>query len=284
MWNWLNRLDRRLIFLAMMIAVAVPVLTRPVFPELPTPMTKAIFDRIDTLPAGSIIAIAMDYDMSSAAELDPMATAILRHCCARRHRIIMLTLWPTAAPIVDAKTENIIVREFANQKYVYGIDYVNLGYIPGEQVAPKLITADLIAAKGRDVRGQSLTTIPLVQKMTGLKDSDLIVSISAGFPGLKEWIQYSGTAYGVSIAGGCTGVAAPQLYPYFPSQLSGLLVAIKGAAEYEAALTAAYPETKKFPARALQRMGPQLVAHRLVIGLILLGNVIHFVNRRKGMR
>ena len=33
---------------------------------------------------------------------------------------------------------------------------------------------------------------------------------------------------------------------------------------------------------AQRRMGPQLVAHLLMIGLIVMGNVVYFASRRRG--
>ena len=73
------------------------------------------------------------------------------------------------------------------------------------------------------------------------------------------------------------------MYPYYPDQILGILAALKGAAEYEAALGDRY-ERFRDPTlnAAIQRMGPQLFAHLLMVGLIVLGNVVHFANRRRG--
>ncbi|MCA9295305.1 MAG: hypothetical protein KC983_02285, partial [Phycisphaerales bacterium] len=104
---------------------------------------------------------------------------------------------------------------------------------------------------------------------------------------------------------GCTGVQAPLLYPYIPKQLPGLLAAIKGAAEYEKLVMDAYGQNiimrdakgnpildKKgktiIPGKYLEgqrRMGPQLIAHIVIILLIIVGNVIFFIERsREGRR
>ena len=68
------------------------------------------------------------------------------------------------------------------------------------------------------------------------------------------------------------------------SSVLGMLAALKGAAEYEAALGSKY-EQYRDPQRnqAILRMGPQLFAHLLMVGLIVLGNVVHFANRRRGV-
>lgn len=64
----------------------------------------------------------------------------------------------------------------------------------------------------------------------------------------------------------------------------GVLGAIKAAAEYEAAIDEVYPDiaANKKAQEAKRRMGPQLVAHSLMIGLILLGNWIFFEGRKRG--
>jgi len=71
-------------------------------------------------------------------------------------------------------------------------------------------------------------------------------------------------------------------YPYLPKQLIGLLGAIKGAAEYEVALAAKYPKWGRPEyTEALRRMAPQLWGHLLVLALIIAGNVLYFVERRR---
>ncbi len=85
---------------------------------------------------------------------------------------------------------------------------------------------------------------------------------------------------------GTTGVQAPLVYPYVPRQLRGLLGAIKGAAEYEKLVIDTYggpnPDPKYL--EGLRRMGPQLVAHLLIIGLILVANVLYFADKRRWRR
>jgi hypothetical protein len=63
-----------------------------------------------------------------------------------------------------------------------------------------------------------------------------------------------------------------------------MLVAVKGAAEYEMLVEGKYP-VKKNAERLGQgrvRMGPQLVAHMLMIGLIILGNIAMVAGRSRG--
>ena len=73
---------------------------------------------------------------------------------------------------------------------------------------------------------------------------------------------------------GCTGVSAPEYYPYYQAgQLSGLLGGLGGAAKYEARVGVKGNATAGMPA---QSMG-----HLAVIALILMGNVLYVVNKKK---
>jgi hypothetical protein len=74
-----------------------------------------------------------------------------------------------------------------------------------------------------------------------------------------------------------------------PEPLIGLVGALRGAVEYETALSEQYPERFRAadgrPALVnigQRRMGPQLWAHLLIVGLIVLGNVLQLRNRRTG--
>lgn len=288
MWQKLNHLDRRWIFLAMLVAVILPMLAGFTSPAGPSPETAAVFDQIEHLPAGSRIALVLDYEPASEAELHPMAIALVRHCCLKRHKMIFLTLWPAALPVIDRIVQQVIEKEFGDHHLKYGEDYVLLGYQPGEQVAIPLLTKDLRASKPRDDRGTSLDSIELTKHVRGLKDLDLLVSVSAGYPGSKEWVQYCAATSRLPMVAGSVGVQVPNLLPYLatptsPGPLIGLIKALRGAVEYETLLTTTYPE--EVPANkniGQRRMGPQLWAHLLIVALITFGNVLQWKMRRAG--
>jgi hypothetical protein len=278
--DFLKTLDRRWIFLAMLMAVAGPILAQKTFPERPTIFVRSVFDKIESLPEGSTIMISFDYDPATNGELGPMATAFLRHCCLKRHKMLFLTLFETGKPVVDQAIRRVIDTEFAALDLKPGEDYVNLGYKQGREVVIALIALNLRTSFPRDHEGTDLDDLPLTRNITNLQDLDLILDISTGYPGWKEWVQYAASPYDIPFAAGTTAVGAPQAYPYIPEQMLGLLAAVKGAAEYEAALAEKYPPYRD-PKRneGIRRMAPQFWGHLLVIALIVLGNGIHFADR-----
>ncbi len=282
MYEFFRDLDRRWIFLLMFLAVSTSILLGVRFPEKPSSMVNNVFKSIDELPEGSAVLMAFDYDPASKGELQPMAYAFTRHAATKGHRLYFLTLWPQGVPMVQQNI-TILEREYGD-RYEYGRNYVNLGFKPGAEGVIKVLVGDLKELYPTDVHGTSLTRIPMTRDLKNIQQMDLIVNVSAGTPGAKEWVQYAATPFDISMVAGTTGVQAPILYPYIPNQLNGVLGAIKAAAEYEQAIIENYPDFKDNAQaqEGLRRMGPQLVAHLLLIVLIIGGNVIYFVGRSRG--
>lgn len=170
----------------------------------------------------------------------------------------------------------------SHPEMVYGEDYVNLGFKSGMEGVIIVIATDLKKLYTTDHNGTDINDIPMTKEIVSIQEVDLIISISAGYAGTKEWVQYAAQPYDIDIAAGNTGVQAPLMYPYIPRPLFGIMGAIKGAAEYEALLREGYP---KFEAerlhRGVERMGPQMIAHLAILLLIIVGNITFFATREK---
>jgi len=247
--------------------------------EHPTPIVQVIFDKIENLPDGSKILLPFDYGPSTAPELEPMATAVTRHCCKKNHKMYIMALWPTGQAQALRVIENVIEDEFPDK--VYGVDYVHLGYKAGGYGLINTILADLKKMYTTDAPGTHIDAIPMMSDIQNLRDFAFICNFSAGFPGLKEWVQFAGDPGDIPVAGGTTAVSAPLLYPYYPRQMLGMMGGLKGAAEYEAALVHQYPEYEQVYQRAIAIMGPQAIAHLVIIIFIIIGNITFFIEKRR---
>jgi len=275
----LQNLDRRWVFLMMLLAVAIPTLMDLRFPERPSALSQAVYDRVEALPQGSRVLLALDYDPGSEGEIAPMAAALVHHCARRGAKMYFVTLWPAGTGMITQVLSRVIAADLPH--LVYGRDFVNLGFQTGNEGIIKLMASDLPRTFPTDARGAPLSSLPIMEGVASLRDMDLVVALSSGNPGAKEWVQYGVSACpgDFEFVAGCTGVQAPQLYPYVPQQISGLLAAIKGAAEYEQLV---FPDGSRREAR--RRMGPQLIAHLLMVGLIIAGNGVYFSARRAASR
>jgi len=282
-YDKIRNLDRRVVFLFIALAVIIPLLYAVRFPEFPTPMAKGVFDHIERMPEGSRVLISFDYDPASEPELEPMAIAWMRHCSIKKFKIYIMALWPLGQNMAQGAIKRVILKDFPN--YKYGIDYVNIGYKSGGQGVINVILTDFEKLYPVDVTNRPLKSFPLFKEANSLKSMDLIINISAGTPGLKEWIQFGSDPAGTPIIGGSTAVQAPQLYPYHPKQILGLLGGLKAAAEYEKLLGDKYPQYSDVKLnKGRMRMGAQAIAHIVIMAFIIIGNLTFFIDRARGAK
>lgn len=275
-------IDRRVIFLFIALAVIIPLLSRIVFPEIASPMVKKLFNKVESMPPGSKILLSFDYDPASEPELQPMATAWVRQCVERKYKMYFMALWPIGQQMTVNTIEAIINSEYKHLGLKEGIDYVNLGYKSGNQGVINVVRTDFEKLYSTDVNGTHVNDIPMMKNIRNIASMDLIINISAGFPGLKEWIQFGSDPTDVPIVGGSTAVQAPLLYPYYPNQIVGLLGGLKGAAEYEQLMLEKYTHLDDPDKNAaIVRMGPQAVAHIVIMLFIVIGNITFLIDKRR---
>ncbi len=275
-----KEVERRVIFLFIFVAVAAPILFPITFQEHATPIVKRLFERIETLPPGSHILISFDYDPAMAPEVQPMANALSRHCLAKGHKVVFMCLWATGQSLLMNTLEQVIKPDFPDLRE--GVDYVNVGYKAGNEGVLNVIVSDFKKMFPTDVNGVPLDSVPIFNDIKSCKDFDLILAIGGGRPGPKEWVLFVGDPGGVPIGAGVAAVVAPQLYPYFPRQVIGILGGVKGAAEYESELAHTYERFADMDKPGLRMMGPQTLAHIVIMAFILIGNIAFFRRRKKG--
>jgi len=254
------------IFIFIALSIALPLLF-PVYSDFSvTAPVEGFYEAIEKLPPGSKVLVSCDYDPGSMPELFPMNVAVFYHLFSRGHKIIAMQLWATGTLLTErAMTE--VLEEFPDKKH--GEDWVNLGFKEGREVVMVSMGTSIPKTFPTDSRGTRLEEIPLMQGVTNFDDIALLMNISGGLPGTKEWVLQVQSRYHVKLGSGCTAVSAPEFYPYVQSgQLVGLLGGMKGAAEYEKLLGR--------PGTAQRGMDAQSVSHIVVFLFILIGNIAYF--------
>ncbi len=259
----IRRIDRRWIFLVVGLLVVVPLLTGfHIAPVLPSARAKGFYDAIEKVPAGATILLAGDYDPGTIAENYPMHLAAVRHLMARNIKIIAVELYPGGPPLAD-RVLHIAGAEFHKRE---SYDYVNLGFKSGNEAVMSQLGSSIPVTYPADRRGIPVSQIPVMKGVENFGQIALLVSISAGYPGTKEWVQQVVSRYHVPMVAGVTAVSAPEYYPYLQAgQLQGLLGGMAGAAEYEVLVG--------HPALATRGMDAQSLAHIFIAFMILLGNL-----------
>jgi hypothetical protein len=270
MWQRLMNLDRRWIFLSIALIVAAPFIFSWALPlGSVSPSTKAVYDALENLAPGTPVMICFDYGPASMAELQPMAEALSRHAFKRGLRLLGVSLDPQGIVMCQLAFTAAARQTGARE----GVHFVNLGFRPGYLSVILGMGSDISQVYRTDHRGKPLADLPCMAGVRNYGDIGLVIDLAAtSAPG--DWIRYAQGRYHAPLALGITAVMATDWYPYLQAkQIKGLIVGLKGAAEYESLV--------KYPGLASLGMTSQSVAHLAIILFVVAGNLGYFATRRR---
>lgn len=266
----LEKIDRRIIFLVILLAVVIPLLFPIGFKIEVSGPVRRLHETVEALPPGARVLMSFDYGPATMPEVYPMNQALVRHCFEKNVRVIGLALWPEGVSLAQEAME-IAAEEFDKE---YGVDYVNLGYKAGGIVVISAVAENIRTTFPQDYAGTPIEEFPIMEGVKNFDHVDLIVSFSAGDPGVREWVMIAQGRYGKTVGAGVTAVSAPAFYPYLNTgQLCGMMGGMKGAAEYETVI-----ETT---GTATSGMDAQSIAHGVIIFFIVFANVFYILGRKK---
>lgn len=270
----LGRLDRRLVYLLLTVAVIIPLVLSLDVRSHVDRSTLGLFQAIEKIePNNKAVMISFDYSPDMQAELDPMGLAVLRHCFARNVRVIIMSMSLQGA----ALAERAVAQAAAEFHKRPGVDYVMMGYRPGGAVIIMNIGENIRKAFPADYYGTPFDSLPMMKNIRNYQDIPVVLTLAAsGVVG--SWVIYAGTRYKANIASGVTAVMAPDYYPFLQTgQLLGQLSGMKGAAEYEQLLVdKGYYDKKGLASRSMNAIS---AAHILLIALIIIGNIAYFATK-----
>jgi len=270
----IGNIDRRWIFIIIAIVVVIPLLVPIGLPIRATDTSKDVFDAIESLPKGSKVLLSIEYSPSTKPENHPMAISMLRHLFRNDHIVYVTCLWPDGQFMAQDALTQVAEGEFGKK---YGQDYVLLGYRPGGEAVVKGIVSNIRKLYSVDAKQTKIDEIPIMNGITNFKDFAFLFSVSAGYPGTIEWVQYAADPTGVPMSSGVTSIQVNEVMPYVQSgQMVGVLAGMPGAAEYESLIG------KK--GSATSGMDAQSVAHLVIVLFIVLGNTAYFIERKRSKK
>ena len=278
----LGSLDRRIIFLIVGLSVLIPLL-KPEWVRLPIrprPESQIVFDEINKLNEGDKVLLSFEYGPSTKPEIHPMSIAILKHLYSKNIQVYGFALWPDGN-FMSTEAFSEVSDDYEKK---YGVDYVNMGFKPGAEAVVKGIAADIRALYTVDLKGTFINDIPMMKDVFNIEDFDFVFSLSAGFPGSTEWVQYACDPKNIPFSTGCTSIQVTDILPYVENgQIKGILAGMPGAAEYESLVDA---ELRKMdiavkPGKASSMMAAQSIAHVVIVLFIILGNITYFITRKQ---
>lgn len=272
MLGFINKLDRRWIYLLLVLVVLYPLVKPIGMPISVSDWTEAFYAEIEKLQPGDVVVLGIDYTPSGGPDVHPQVVALFDHLMKKNVKVVGISFIDTGPPQLQEILDTYMVE---GKGKTYGVDFVNLGYLPGLETAIAAFASDMKRAAPVDFFNTKVENIPMMQNINSMHDVRVVADFATGIPGPAEWIRQVGQNYPVTMLAGVVTVMGPQSEPYYQSgQLKGLLSGTRSAAEYEV--------RSGSPGKAAAGMDAQSLGHLVIIFAIGLGNLAYFLNGRKG--
>lgn len=267
----LQNLDKRVFYLLMALAIAIPTINPIGLPVDVTNSVQRTYDFVKSLPDGSKVCIGFDYEPGDEIDLNPQAQALFHQFAAKKIKVVTICSFPSSPMFAEE-----CLKVLAEYGYKYGEDYVDLGYYAGGESTLAAFANKPTTIFTKDWRGNDVASLPLMQQIKSMKDFSMAMTLNdgpTGGTGTHEWVRQAVMAHGTPLIMGVTGVMAAANQTYVQSgQCKGILAGLRAAAEYEK-LTG-----KK--GTGTVGMDAQSMAHLLIVIFVVLGNVAMFLSKK----
>ena len=263
-----EEVDRRIVYLLMIIVVVIPILRLIGLPILTGERSRTFRKVIDALPAGSVVWYGVDTGMGGWPELKAAALGVAQHLFLRPVKIMFVSFALEGPMIYELLIKTVSIPP--DKKY--GTDYVYLGFFAGGETAIAALAADIHKLAKADHYGTPLTDLLMMKDLKSVKDFALAITVTPATDTLDGYVRQLVAPYGTKYAIICLGVMGPAAEPFYPAQAVGLMVGARVGAEYELLIGR--------PGPGLASMDAQSMAHALAVIFIVLGNLGYFYIRK----
>jgi hypothetical protein len=258
-WERLDKLDRRIYYWLIVIAITIPLISPLGLPITIKPSSRALYDGITSVEEGDVVLIDIFMSVSTWSECMGGLVVETNTLIDQGAKLVFIGSSVDVAQSWDRLNE--LVPRLAELEY--GKDVVFLGYYTGEDAAAAQMAVDMSSIFPADHYNTPIDDISLMLEANTAEDYTMVLFTAEGE---AKWIQQWGSNYGVPVAGMGIAMKGSALAPYLASgDIFGLAVGVRGAAELEA--------LAGMPAAATKTMDSISSTHLLFVILIVLANI-----------
>ena len=159
--------------------------------------TQNVYERLNAIPEKETVLLIVDYDPSLAEELNAQARTLLRTFMQRQFRILLVSTSLTGPQVIQDIVDGLATQSAT--QYQYGRDYLNLGYLPGQETSLALFGRSPLSAVRVDFRdGKDLSSYVIARSLEAVPAEGfgriipLVVALSGNQENLRTWIEQVG--------------------------------------------------------------------------------------------
>ncbi len=197
-----------------------------------------------SIPNGAPVLVAFEFESARVGEMEAAAAPLFdQMLLLRRPRLVFISTRETGAIL----TERFISEALAGYNYQSGVDYLNLGFLPGGPMgiyafaqAPQAI-AEFAFARNSDANNLFDISLPPAwilepwKSTTSLSQFAAFIIVTDNADSARVWIEQTTSTRGTTpVVVISSAQAAPMIQPYYASQqIRGLVSGLSGAALLE---------------------------------------------------
>ncbi len=275
----LSRIDRRVIYIVMAVAVIVPFLAPVRFHAAPSEETLQFVEALEAaIRSDRPVVVELAFGNQSVSEMEPIALALMHKLFHEKKETIFLTTYESAA----AYTRRYLAAMEKEYGLTYGEDYVFLGYAGAYHISMYKMGTSIASVYHEDDRGTPIEEIPIMNGVESLEDASVVIDIASN-ANPRHWINFVVSPRDIDFIMGTTAVLATDYYPFLQTgQVKGLIAGGRAGAELETLFVKEGAMSRT--GDATRNLGSQSLALFVILGFIILGNVGYFAGRKSGRR
>jgi hypothetical protein len=280
--------DRRVWYFLIFILVALPLL-RPVgFPLKVGEEVKTSHSIIEALKPGDVVIVNYDIAAFGWDEIKGICYSVINHLFQKEGvKVIFMTDFEMGYLFVEKTIKKLgkLMEGYTDYPWYevhgkkYLEDWIDIGFIPGRDKAIAALAADFRGIVGdTDWYGNPITEWLDEAGVYSPEDIDLVITLDCA--GAQAWwVDYWYLPYKTRILNGMIGVSAPEsIVAYDAGMLVGIIVSVRGAAEYQY-LTG-------YRGMALVSMDAFSLVQLFLILVVIIGNIGYYgwerMEKRRG--
>jgi hypothetical protein len=263
-----SRMDLMVISAFVIVVTTVPLIWPIGLPVPVTATTEVVYKKVESLPPGGVVVVGLDCSPAGWSEVEPASRAVMQHLFTKPVKIVIVAFYsPMGAQLAESLLSNI---DKGTKRY--GVDYVNLGYFPGEEVAKAGFAADVHKIAPKDFYGTNIEQLPIMGSIKSAKDIAFYITITDYETGVEQYTRQIVSPYNIPLALIIGAGSSATMAPYLRSgQVIGAVFGLQGGGEYEV-LT-------KRPGIALKETDALSLTALLSVIFIFIGNGVHFAKK-----
>jgi len=259
-WFWVGAIILLLIFIPLLRPLGLPISTNQ--------WTKDAYDAVLAVPDGKIIIWEDNWAIGGLADSEPGHTALMRIMLENNKKFVMVSLTPDT-PLLHSYITDKVNKYPESQDKVYGVDWVQMGFLAGQEGALSLMAEDMHSAFTTDYYGTPLSQLPLMDNVQDFNDIALVISGSSSQTWVEAPVRQWYTKYKVDIVSYTLSGGTVLSATYWPNNgVVGIIEGSRGGSELEF--------IGNVPGIGASQSDAKTLAFLATAGFIVLGNISYF--------